>query len=41
MAELAEVVAASSPDGFTPTIVKQTNNYLYAEFQSPIFGVRS
>jgi len=38
MAELAKVVAESKPDGFTPTIIKQTDDYLYAEYQSPTFG---
>ncbi|KAL4439917.1 hypothetical protein ABPG75_002918 [Micractinium tetrahymenae] len=38
MKELVEVVKSSKPDGFTPTIIKQTDDYLYAEFQSPTFG---
>ncbi len=38
MAELAEVVSTLQPDGFTPTIVQQTDDYLYAEYQSPTFG---
>lgn len=38
MAELAEVVGSLQPDGFTPTIVQQTEDYLYAEYQSPTFG---
>ena len=38
MAELAEVVSTLQPDGFTPTIVQQTEDYLYAEYQSPTFG---
>lgn len=38
MQELAEVVATLKPDGFTPRIVTQTNDYLYAEFESPTFG---
>ena len=33
MGELAEAVAASKPDGFTPAIVSQTEDHLYAEFQ--------
>ena len=38
MAEVAEVIATLRPDGFTPRIVKQTDDYLYAEFESPTFG---
>jgi hypothetical protein len=38
MAELAEVVGSIKPDKFEPKIVKQTADYLYAEFQSPTFG---
>lgn len=38
MEELVSAVKASSPDGFTPTIVKQDGNYLYVEYQSPLFG---
>lgn len=26
------------PDNFTPSIIKQTDDYLYAEYQSPTFG---
>lgn len=28
-----KVVKSSKPDGFTPTIIKQTDDYLYAEFE--------
>lgn len=38
MAELVEVVTALKPDGFMPTVVKQTDEYLYVEFESPTFG---
>jgi len=38
MAELREVVESMEPDGFTPTIIKQTDSYLYAEYKSPTFG---
>ena len=38
MAELVDAVKASRPDGFTPTIVKQTDDYLYVEYESPLFG---
>lgn len=40
MDELAEAVTSLSPDGFTPSIVSRTQDYLYAEYQSPTFGVR-
>ena len=39
MKELVEVVSSLQPDKFTPTIIKQTDDYLYAEYQSPTFGV--
>ena len=38
MQELVEVVSSIKPDGFTPKIVTQTADYLYAEFESPTFG---
>ena len=38
MAELVEVVKGTTPDGFTPAIVKQTDEYLYVEYTSPTFG---
>jgi len=38
MAQLADAVANTSPDGFTPTIVKRTESYLYATYASPLFG---
>ncbi|GBG00135.1 hypothetical protein Rsub_12746 [Raphidocelis subcapitata] len=38
MDELAEAVANLKPDKFTPTIVKRTEDYLYAEYESPTFG---
>jgi uncharacterized protein (DUF1499 family) len=38
MAELAEVVKTIKPDNFEPTIITQSDDYLYAEFQSPVFG---
>lgn len=31
-------VSTIKPDNFTPTIIKQTDDYLYAEFQSQVFG---
>eukprot|EP01023_Acetabularia_acetabulum_P040339 TRINITY_DN390_c0_g2_i1.p1 TRINITY_DN390_c0_g2~~TRINITY_DN390_c0_g2_i1.p1 ORF type:complete len:222 (-),score=36.67 TRINITY_DN390_c0_g2_i1:329-994(-) len=36
--ELEDVVSSIKPDNFTPRIVKEKNNYLYAEYQSPTFG---
>ena len=39
MSELVEVVKALKPDKFTPTIIKQTDDFLYVEYQSPTFGV--
>ena len=33
-------VSTIKPDKFTPTIIEQKDDYLYAEFQSPTFGVR-
>eukprot|EP00877_Chromochloris_zofingiensis_P007960 jgi/Chrzof1/3417/Cz12g24160.t1 len=38
MKELVEVVNKLKPDGFEPKIIKQTDDYLYAEYQSPTFG---
>jgi uncharacterized protein (DUF1499 family) len=38
MQELVEVVSTLTPDGFKPTIVKQTDDYLYLEYESPTFG---
>jgi uncharacterized protein (DUF1499 family) len=31
-------VSSSKPDGFTPTLIKRTDEYVYFEFQSPTFG---
>ena len=31
-------VSTLKPNKFEPTIVRQTDDYLYAEFQSPTFG---
>jgi len=36
--ELVGVVKATQPDGFTPTIKKQTPDYLHVEYESPTFG---
>lgn len=38
MKQLVDTVKASSPDGWSPTIVKQTDDYLYVEYESPILG---
>eukprot|EP01025_Chloroclados_australasicus_P034319 TRINITY_DN350_c0_g2_i1.p2 TRINITY_DN350_c0_g2~~TRINITY_DN350_c0_g2_i1.p2 ORF type:complete len:219 (-),score=19.62 TRINITY_DN350_c0_g2_i1:118-774(-) len=38
IAELESVVSKIKPDNFTPKIIKKTDDYLYAEFQSPTFG---
>ena len=32
-------ITSTTPDGFTPVVVKQTKDYLYAEYTSPLFGV--
>jgi uncharacterized protein (DUF1499 family) len=41
VAELKEVVLSCTEGKFTPTIVKSTENYVNAEFQSSFFGVRA
>ena len=38
MAELVDVIKTTKPDNFTPTIVKQTEDYVYVEYESPTFG---
>lgn len=38
MQELVDVVNSTKPDGFTPTIVEQTDSYLRVEYESPTFG---
>ena len=38
MNELVEVVESTTPDGFTPKIVKRTSDYLHVEYESPTFG---
>jgi uncharacterized protein (DUF1499 family) len=37
-AAAVQVVQELKPDNFTPTIVKQTPDYVYLEYQSPTFG---
>lgn len=39
MEELVSVVKNLKPDGYEPKIVKQTQDYLYLEYTSPILGV--
>jgi uncharacterized protein (DUF1499 family) len=36
--ELKEVLATVKPDGFEHTVVKETDNYIYLTYESPIFG---
>ena len=31
-------VAASKPDNFEPKVISRTDDYIYAEYQSPTFG---
>lgn len=38
MSELVEVVKKIKPDGFEPTIISQTGDFLYVEYQSPLLG---
>mmetsp|Transcript_4712 Transcript_4712/g.10177 ORF Transcript_4712/g.10177 Transcript_4712/m.10177 type:complete len:236 (-) Transcript_4712:96-803(-) len=38
MGELKEVIETTQPDGFTPTIVQETADYIYVEYESPTFG---
>jgi uncharacterized protein (DUF1499 family) len=38
MEELKEAVMECTEGNFTPKIVKVTDDYLYAEFESPTFG---
>lgn len=38
MEELVEVVKNTKPDKFEPNIVKQTDDYLYVEYASPLLG---
>ena len=39
MAELKAAVVGTRPDGWTATVVKQTEQYLYAEYTSPFLGL--
>ena len=36
--QLVETVSNIRPDNFEPTLINQTDDYVYFEFQSPTFG---
>eukprot|EP00244_Chara_vulgaris_P012169 TRINITY_DN6302_c1_g1_i2.p1 TRINITY_DN6302_c1_g1~~TRINITY_DN6302_c1_g1_i2.p1 ORF type:complete len:250 (+),score=43.93 TRINITY_DN6302_c1_g1_i2:107-856(+) len=36
--ELLEVIKNTKPDGYTPTIVNTTDDYVYVEYESPTMG---
>ncbi|KAJ7567869.1 hypothetical protein O6H91_01G010700 [Diphasiastrum complanatum] len=38
MQELVDVIKTRNPDNFTPRIVKKSDDYVYVEYESPIFG---
>ena len=38
MSELLKVIQETKPDGFTPTITKQTADYVSVEYESPLMG---
>ncbi|KAK9812547.1 hypothetical protein WJX73_007972 [Symbiochloris irregularis] len=38
--ELMDVLQNATPDGFTPTVVKQTDDYIHVEYESPIWGFK-
>lgn len=38
MEELVAAVKKLKPDNFTPKIIKQTSDYLYVEYESPLLG---
>lgn len=38
MDELVQVVESTLPDKFTHKIIKRTDNFLYVEYESPLFG---
>ena len=37
--DVTDVLSTIKPDNFSPTIITKSNDYVYAEFQSPTFGV--
>lgn len=39
MAELIDVIKTTKPDNFTPRISKQTDDYVYVEYSSPVIGL--
>jgi hypothetical protein len=41
MQELVSVVTSVKPDRYSPRIVQQERDYLYVEYESPVFGVSS
>lgn len=38
LTELVEAIESTKPDGFTPTIITKTADYVYVEYESPTFG---
>ncbi|KAG0584137.1 hypothetical protein M758_3G186900 [Ceratodon purpureus] len=38
MAELIDAINTTKPDNFSPRIVKQTDDYIYVEYSSPLVG---
>ncbi|KAG0598322.1 hypothetical protein M758_12G063300 [Ceratodon purpureus] len=38
MAELVDAIKTTKPDNFTPKVVKQTDDYVYVEYSSPLVG---
>lgn len=38
MAELIDAIKSTKPDNFTPRIVRQTDDYVYVEYSSPLVG---
>ncbi|KAH7292946.1 hypothetical protein KP509_28G004600 [Ceratopteris richardii] len=38
MKELLDVINSTRPDNFNPRIVEQRDDYIYVEYESPIFG---
>lgn len=39
-AELIDVIQAEKPDNFTPTITRQTDEYIHVEYESAFFGFK-
>ncbi|MCO5609552.1 hypothetical protein L7F22_063781 [Adiantum nelumboides] len=38
MRELLDVIKSTKPDNFTPKIVEQRHDYVYVEYETPLFG---